>query len=141
MQNYFDQTRWNMEDINIFENGRRPHCFINGRQPQVCSRQPRELIFGMQHRLNPTMEDNLNFFWKWKTTSIFFKIKDDLNLFWKSKTNSIFDNGRLPQFFENGKQTKFFENERQPHFLKMEDDLIFLKLEDDLNFFLCKMQF
>ena len=57
----------------------------NWRRPQVCYRQPRELIYGMQPYFNPNrwdMEDNLNhlkveddlIFFKWKTTSIFFKL-------------------------------------------------------------------
>ena len=45
------------DDLNIFENGRRPQKFFeNGRRPQY---------FG-------TMEDDLKFLEKWKTTSIFF---------------------------------------------------------------------
>ena len=35
------------------------------------------------------MEDDLNLFGKWKTTSIYFLMEDDLNLF---------SNGRQPQF-------------------------------------------
>ena len=38
MQPYFNQTRKNMEDnLNIFENGRRPQYFENGRRPQFFS--------------------------------------------------------------------------------------------------------
>ena len=53
MQPYFNPTRWNMEDdLNIFENGRRPQLFSkwkttyiyfeNGRRPQFFEneRQP-----------------------------------------------------------------------------------------------------
>jgi hypothetical protein len=44
-----------MEDkLNTFENGRRPHIFFNGRRFKFCSRQPRELIFGMQPYFDPT---------------------------------------------------------------------------------------
>ena len=59
-----------MEDnFNIFENGERPQIFPNGRWPQFCSRQPRELLFGMQHCFNQTrwnIKDNLNFFESWR---------------------------------------------------------------------------
>ena len=55
-----------------------------------------------------TTEDDLNFFIKWKTTSIIFLNGRQPHL----------QNGRLPQFFN-----------------KMEDDLIFIsKMEDNLNF-------
>ena len=42
------------DDLYIFENGRGPQFFFNGRGPQFCSRQRRELVFGMQHCFNPT---------------------------------------------------------------------------------------
>jgi hypothetical protein len=55
MEPYFDPTSRNMEDdLNIFENGRRPQFFITGTRPQFCFMQPRELISGMQHCFNPT---------------------------------------------------------------------------------------
>jgi hypothetical protein len=58
------------------------------------------------------MEDDLNFFQKWKTTSIFSKMEDDLH---------------------------FFKNERRPHFFpqKWKTTPILSKMEDDLYFF-CK---
>ena len=122
-----------------------------------------KLIFCKQPNCNPTRlykEDNLNifengrwpqYFWKWKTTSIFLKMEDNLN---------IFENGRRPQyFFLNGRQPKFFikykttsifwkwkttlifywwrwpqflwkcktTSNNKNMFLKMEDDQIFLK--------------
>ena len=64
------------DDLNIFENRRRTQFFSNGRQLQFCSRQPRELIFGMQHRFSPTScnsctEDDINLFEKGRATSFF----------------------------------------------------------------------
>ena len=67
------------------------------------------------------MEDNLNiiengrqpqYFWKWKTTSIFLKMEDDLN---------IFDNGIRPQYIME-EDLNISENGRWPYFLK--DDII-----------------
>ena len=57
------------------------------------------------------MEDDLNFFLKWKMTSIFLKIKDDFN---------------------------FLTMEYNLNLLKMEDYLIFGKIEDDLIFWKLK---
>ena len=69
------------DDLNIFENGRRPYFFLK--------------------------EDDLNFFFKWKTTSK--KIMQPKII--KSKNNNIFENGRRPQlFFEKGRRPQFFEN-------------------------------
>ena len=66
------------------------------------------------------MEDDLNFWAKWKTTSMFRKTEDDFNF-------SIFVNGRRLQFFEKWKTTSFFwKNGRQ---LKL-----FGKMEDNFNF-------
>ena len=68
---------WKTTSI-FFVNGRWPQFFPNGRWPQFCSRRPRELVFGMQPYFNPTrwiMEDDLNFFWKFKMTYIFLKWK------------------------------------------------------------------
>ena len=46
MHPYYNATRRNMEDdLNIFENGRRPQFFFKGRRPQLFE-----------------MEDDLNFF-------------------------------------------------------------------------------
>ena len=53
------------------------------------------------------MEDDLNFSWKWKRTSISLKIVDDLN-FLKMKDNL--------------------------NFMNFEEALIFLKMKEDLNF-------
>jgi hypothetical protein len=63
---------------NFFENGRRPQYFENGRRHQICSRQPKRLIFGMPPYFDPTRRN----------------IEDDLN---------ILENGRRPQFFLNGR--------------------------------------
>jgi hypothetical protein len=38
------------DDLNIFENGRQPQFFLNGRRLQFCSRKTREPNFGMQLR-------------------------------------------------------------------------------------------
>ena len=63
------------------------------------------------------MEDDLNFWWKWKTTSIFQETEDDLS-FRKWKTTSILqemeedlnfsENWSPPQFFRKWKTTKVF---------------------------------
>jgi hypothetical protein len=143
-------TRWFMEDnLNIFENGRRPHFFPNLRWPQFYSMQPRELVFGMQHCFNPTrwnMKDDLNFFENGRRPQF------SKNGRWPHGRWPIFlENGRQPRFFDNGRWPQIFENKRRPSFLKMEDDLIFFKwmttyivwtwnttlllnIEDDLNF-------
>ena len=65
------------DDINFFENGRRPQFFENGRRPQ--------------------------FFFKWKTTSIFGKLEHNL-IFWKMEDNLNFlkMEGDL-NFLENGR--------------------------------------
>ena len=55
------------------------------------------------------MEDDLNFFSKWKTTSILFKMEEDLNLFQNGiQTQFVFQNGRRPQFFSKWKTTSNF---------------------------------
>jgi hypothetical protein len=54
------------------------------------------------------MEDDLNIFGKWKTTSHFLQMEDDLN---------FVQNGRRPQFISKWKTTSIF--------YKMEDDLKF----------------
>jgi hypothetical protein len=54
----------------------------NGRGSQFSSRQPRELILGMQHSF--TNLDEL-----WKTTSIVLKMEDASHFFFNWKTNSI----------------------------------------------------
>ena len=99
MQPYFDPNRWNIEDdLNIFENWRRPQFFPNRRRPRFCSRQPRELIFGMLHSFNQT---------RWNM---------DLN---------FLENGRRPQLFENGRRPQFYlMEEGHNFFLKIEDNLI-----------------
>ena len=61
------------------------------------------------------LEDDLNFlangihpqyFGKWKTTSIFWKIEYDLIFFGKMEDDLIFlENGRRPQFKRNWKTT------------------------------------
>ena len=101
------------------ENGRGPKCcqmldikilclatyfFENGRRPQFCYTQPRELIFGTRWNIGKTSSFFLNgrepqlfengrrtqFFFTWKTTS-FLKIEENLNFFFfKWKTTSIF---------------------------------------------------
>jgi hypothetical protein len=70
MQPYSNLTRRNMEDdLNIFENGRRPQFFLK--------------------------EDDLKFFFKWKITQN--KIMQPKTS--ESKNNNIFENGRRPIFF------------------------------------------
>ena len=45
MQPYINPTRRNMEDdLNIFENGRRPQFFENGRRPQFFWKRKNDLI-------------------------------------------------------------------------------------------------
>ena len=64
--------------------------FFNGRQPQYFGNwKTKSLFWLMKDHLNILenerlqMEDDLNFFLKWKTTSIFLKIEDNLSFFWK----------------------------------------------------------
>ena len=42
------------DDLNIFENGRQTHIFLNERQPQFFSRQNMKMIFGFQPYFDPT---------------------------------------------------------------------------------------
>ena len=51
-------------------------------------------------------------------------MEDDLNLFCKWKTTSIFFNGRRPQFFNMEDNLIFFEWKTTLYSLKLEDDLI-----------------
>ena len=46
MQPYFDPTKRNMEDnLNIFENRRRPQFFLNGRQPHLKKNERQRQFF------------------------------------------------------------------------------------------------
>ena len=66
------------DDLNIFENERRPQFFQLKDDLNFVLVNLRKLIFGMQHCFNLT---RLN-------------MEDDLNLF---------ENGRQPIFFQNGR--------------------------------------
>ena len=110
MQPYAHATRRIMEDnLNVFENWRRPPYLSNKRRPQyLCKLKTTSIL--------------LNF----KTTR--GNIKDDL---------SIIKIGRWPQYFENGRQPHFCLNGRRPYiFSPMEDNLNYSEIDDDLNIFL-----
>jgi hypothetical protein len=89
----------------FFKKGRRPQFFPIIIQSQICSWQPRELIFGVQPKFNPTrwtmvvtqifvngrrpqplkindefiyFLDNLNGIFKWRTTSMFLWMENFL---------------------------------------------------------------
>ena len=81
------------DDLNYFLNGRRPQfLFVNGRRPQLFA----------------SMENDLKFVLKWKTTSI---------LVFQWNTIYSITNERQPQiFFANGRRPKLFLNRRQPQF-------------------------
>ena len=64
MHPYFNKMKYGRRP-QILEKGRRHKCFLNGRQPQFCSRQSMKLIFCKPPYL--TKLDEI-----WKTTSIFF---------------------------------------------------------------------
>ena len=111
--------------------------------------------------VRPKLEDDLNSFWKWKTTSIFQKMEDDLRfskngrqpkfkemedyfILWKMDTDlSFLNNGKQPQFFKNGKWSQFFTNWKTllicwkwktiSIFRKLKVTSIYLQMEDNLN--------
>ena len=80
------------------------------------------------------MEDNLNLFCKWKTTSILDKRKTTSFFFINGRRPQILEKERVPQFLgnerrpqilENGRGPQFLGNGRQPNFFAiMEDNLI-----------------
>jgi hypothetical protein len=111
------------EDFNIFENGRRPQLFSNGRLPKICSRQPKELIFGMQPYFNPSrwyMVEVLNIFeiWRWPE-------------FFSSNGRRLQFCSRQPRKLIFGMQHCYNPTRWQlPYYFS-----IFLKMEVDLNFF------
>jgi hypothetical protein len=79
--------------------------------------QPRKMIFNMQPYGDQTKwnkEENLIFFWKWKTTYIFFD-GDEPNYFQMEDDLNIVVNGRQPHFLFKWKMTSIF--------LLMEDNL------------------
>jgi hypothetical protein len=89
--------------LSVRKNHTKPHQTTPCDYISSSSMQPRKLIFGMQPYYNTTrlnMENDLNFFVKWKTTLIFLEMENDLN---------IFENGRRPQFFQNRKQPQFIK--------------------------------
>ena len=144
------QPRWIMEeDLNIFENGRRPQFVSNGRQPQFCSRPHLKLIFGMRHYIDPTrwnVEDDLNifengrrpqFFWKWKMNSITFLNGRQPQFFLQEEDLNSCVNGRQTQFVINGRWAQFCSRQRrelifglQPYFNSTR-----IYMENDLNIF------
>ena len=96
------------DDLNFFENGRRPQLFQKWKTTSIFSK----------------MEDDLNFFKKTKTTSIFSKNEDDLNFFQKWKTTLLFLNERQPQFLGKRKTTSIiFKWKTTSTFDQMQDYL------------------
>ena len=77
------------------------------------------------------MEDDLNifengrqpqYFWKWKTTSIFLKMEDDLNIFQMQDD----------LFFQMKNYLIFFQIDNL-NLIQMEYDLIFLHMKENLK--------
>ena len=62
------------DDLTFFANGRQPLVNGRGRHFFVNERQP--LVFQRKGKLQ--MEDDLNFFCKWKITSYLLQMEDDL---------------------------------------------------------------
>ena len=95
------------------------------------------------------MEDNLNiiengrrpqYFWKWKTTSIFLKIEDDLDIFENGIWSNIFQMQDDLIFFQMKNDLIFFQIDDNLNLIQMEYDLIFLQMEDNLKRKQCNLK-
>ena len=78
MQSCYNPTRRNMEDdLNIFENGRRPQFLRNGRRPKFLGngRRPQFLRNGRRPQFLE-LEDDLNL-WKMEVDLNFWKMEDN----------------------------------------------------------------
>ena len=121
------------DDLNIFIHGRRPPIFFLWKTTSIIKKKmglvwnhvsskqkTTSLFWEMEDDFNfLKMEDDLNYFHKWKTIpNLFFKWKTTLTLVCKWKTiNSITNKSQPQTYFANGRWHKLFLNGRQPPFL------------------------
>ena len=80
------------------------------------------------------MENNLNFCWRWKTTSIFLEIDNDVHHYGNGRGHVYFQEDDLI-VFQKWKTTPIFKEMEGNYnfFLEIEDDLYFLEMEDNLH--------
>ena len=120
-----------------------PHHHTGSHYNKGSSRQPKKLVFGMQHYLEEIWKTLICFKWKqpqlfskgifkWKMTHILFDfnttweiMEDNLNLFLHFCSEEL-----LPQFFLKMKDVL---NGRWPKLFSKGSDLNYFQKEDDLH--------